>query len=58
MQFASKCAVFQILLDKSHLYFCVSFPLNTGKDFSTTALYHGLNTDFEISVSVVALIHS
>ena len=27
MQFASKCAVFQILLDKIHLYFCDPFPL-------------------------------
>ena len=28
MQFASKCAVFQILLDKIHLYFCDPFPFN------------------------------
>ena len=27
MQFESKCAVFQILLDKIHLYFCDPFPL-------------------------------
>ena len=27
MQLAQKCAVFQILLDKIHLYFRVSFPL-------------------------------
>ena len=27
MQFASNSAVFQILLDKIHLYFCVPFPL-------------------------------
>ena len=27
MQFASKRAVFQILLDKIHLYFCDLFPL-------------------------------
>ena len=31
MQFASKCAVFQILFDKIHLYFCVPFPLITRK---------------------------
>ena len=29
MQFALKCAVFQILLDKIHLYFCVPFPLSS-----------------------------
>ena len=27
MPFASKCSVFQILLDKIHLYFCDPFPL-------------------------------
>ena len=27
MQFASKCAVFRILLDRIHLYFYVPFPL-------------------------------
>ena len=27
MQFASKCAIFQMLLDKLSLYFCVPFPL-------------------------------
>ena len=27
MQLSSKCAVFQILLDKSYLYFYVPFPL-------------------------------
>ena len=27
MKFASNCAVFQILLDKIQLYFCVLFPL-------------------------------
>ena len=27
MKFASKCAVFQILLDKIQLIFCVLFPL-------------------------------
>ena len=27
MQFASKYAVFKILLDHVHLYFCVPFPL-------------------------------
>ena len=27
MQLASKCAVFQILLDKIHLYFCAPVPL-------------------------------
>ena len=27
MQFASKCAVFQIQLDKTHSYFCLPFPL-------------------------------
>ena len=30
MQLAQKCAVFQILLDKIHLYFRVSFPLMFG----------------------------
>ena len=28
MQFASKCAVFQTLLDKIHLYFCGPYPLD------------------------------
>ena len=28
MQFASNCAVFQILLDKILFYFCVPFPLS------------------------------
>ena len=27
MQFALKCVIFQILVDKLHLYFCVPFPL-------------------------------
>ena len=31
MQFVSKCAVFQILLDKIHLYFCVPFTYVIGE---------------------------
>ena len=35
MQFASKCAVFQIYLDKIHLYFCDPFLL-MGSKFNVT----------------------
>ena len=34
VQFASICAIFQILLDKIHLYFCVPFPLTTPNSMS------------------------
>ena len=50
MQFASKWAVFQILLDKINLYFCVPFPLNFQKSWDMTEQYKEKICLFQVHV--------
>ena len=52
MQFASKCAVFQILLEKIHLYFCVPFPLTS--NFSSLSCQNVHTTQHKIDIANIS----
>ena len=54
MQVASKCVVFQILLDKIYLYFCVLFPLRYDK---IIRIFNGRKVLIENSVTWVTVRH-
>ena len=58
MQFASKFAVFQIFLDKIHIYFCVPFPLmiSWATDLSVH-MKHPLHMNLFIAQFVITILN-